>query len=767
MNITVTEESANPLRVVIMNFNTLAPMDCFGSVGVTTGGITGRGTNCSLQVIGCNILGNNTGNGVCIADGTHADVQASVISGFTNGIHVWNQGDVPTIHVNACLLSGNALDVNIEHPQATGTINAVASQDNVQIHADADVSAVIQDISAGNLSLSGDFYQGATFNEITNLTPIMIRGQAAGVISGGELVRDDSETDRQVKLMAGSGYIYSSTDPEDSQYLYLTWDEQTKVVSANKHVILYVDSDGVLQELEGTPSFYGTIVVGRTITTSNDIILCDPTRRRISSAISRLERIFRYYVGAVYSTGSIVEADTRNLNITGGNYCYSTWEYNPIGGEDIEFTTMFRNGGWYTFTPDQTLVPNDKYDDGTGTLHDLTDTKWVKHLLMIYGGNNDEPEQYFLVYGQEEFDSQEAAESGGLPTIPNPCVFTITTIASIVIQKGGNIASIQDLRPTLTSKSGTSFSSGGNDHSALLHLDADDHKQYLLGDGSRAMTGSLNMGTKNITNVGTVDGVNVDNHSDRHAPNAADALPTESAIGLTPSSANAEGTHAYFARSDHTHQITGFQESIVGAASTITTSNLTANRALISNASGKVAVSTNVSDVELEYLDGATSNVQDQIDNLQAQIDNLGGGVTCRTTVNQTTTSASAVNVTNMSLPIGANQIRDVIFVVFCGCGGNSGSKLAITVPSGATMSFTFLGIEKNDGASFVGETMTASGTLTTVAVAKNTIGYARIRGLVSNGANAGNVQLQFASATVGQTSTIYSNSYGISRLMT
>ena len=49
-----------------------------------------------------------------------------------------------------------------------------------------------------------------------------------------------------------------------------------------------------------------------------------------------------------------------------------------------------------------------------------------------------------------------------------------------------------------------------------------------------------------------------------------------------------------------------------GAVSTIKDSNLTANRALISNSSGKVAVSA-VTSTELGYLDGVTSNIQTQL----------------------------------------------------------------------------------------------------------------------------------------------------------
>ena len=54
------------------------------------------------------------------------------------------------------------------------------------------------------------------------------------------------------------------------------------------------------------------------------------------------------------------------------------------------------------------------------------------------------------------------------------------------------------------------------------------------------------------------------------------------------------------------------QDNIVGGASTITDDNLTANRALVSDGNGKVAVS-NVTITELGYLDGVTSNVQTQL----------------------------------------------------------------------------------------------------------------------------------------------------------
>jgi hypothetical protein len=54
------------------------------------------------------------------------------------------------------------------------------------------------------------------------------------------------------------------------------------------------------------------------------------------------------------------------------------------------------------------------------------------------------------------------------------------------------------------------------------------------------------------------------------------------------------------------------QDTITGAATTITSSNLTASRALVSDGSGKVAVSS-VTDTELGYLSGVTSSIQTQL----------------------------------------------------------------------------------------------------------------------------------------------------------
>ena len=77
--------------------------------------------------------------------------------------------------------------------------------------------------------------------------------------------------------------------------------------------------------------------------------------------------------------------------------------------------------------------------------------------------------------------------------------------------------------------------------------------------------------------------------------------------------ANTSHNHAISNVTNLQSSLDGKQATITGGATTITGSNLTANRALISNGSGKVAVSA-VTSTELGYLDGVTSNIQTQLD---------------------------------------------------------------------------------------------------------------------------------------------------------
>jgi hypothetical protein len=102
----------------------------------------------------------------------------------------------------------------------------------------------------------------------------------------------------------------------------------------------------------------------------------------------------------------------------------------------------------------------------------------------------------------------------------------------------------------------------------------------------------------------------------------------------------------------------GKQATITGAATTITSSNLTASRALVSDGSGKVAVSA-VTSTELGYVDGVTSNIQTQLnakEDIAKSVDNKTANYTIvaadKNHIIRSTGSAITITIANV-LAIG------------------------------------------------------------------------------------------------------------------
>lgn len=109
-------------------------------------------------------------------------------------------------------------------------------------------------------------------------------------------------------------------------------------------------------------------------------------------------------------------------------------------------------------------------------------------------------------------------------------------------------------------------------------------------------------------------------------------------------------------------------------------------------------------------------------------------------TADQTTTSATGVDITSMSVAIGANEVWCVEFHMGMTVSGAAGIKFAVTVPTSATMGGYVRGTNAAPGV------ITVSGTLTS-ALLTNTPSGVDICVLVQNSTNAGNIVAQMASA--------------------
>jgi hypothetical protein len=135
--------------------------------------------------------------------------------------------------------------------------------------------------------------------------------------------------------------------------------------------------------------------------------------------------------------------------------------------------------------------------------------------------------------------------------------------------------------------------------------------------GTVTLPSTTSIGNVSSTELGFVDGVTSAIQTQINAK-ANTAGPTFSGTVTLPSTTsigNVSSTEIGYldgVTSALQTQIDGKQATITGGATTITSSNLTASRALIANSSGKVAVST-VTDTELAFLAGVTSALQTQL----------------------------------------------------------------------------------------------------------------------------------------------------------
>ena len=169
------------------------------------------------------------------------------------------------------------------------------------------------------------------------------------------------------------------------------------------------------------------------------------------------------------------------------------------------------------------------------------------------------------------------------------------------------------------------------------------------GEITQALT---NLGiTATVAEVNFIDGVtsNIQTQLDAKQATITGAATTIDDADLTASRAVVSDGSGKIAVSDVTStevghldgvssniqtQINGLQSQITGGATTVTDDDLTASRALVSNSSGKVAVS-DVTSTEIGHLDGVTSAIQTQIDSKQ---DTITGAAT---TIDDTDLTAS------------------------------------------------------------------------------------------------------------------------------
>jgi hypothetical protein len=384
-------------------------------------------------------------------------------------------------------------DLLVDHPGTQGTLQGSLSHQKI-FNVSENVFWSFLDHTNGELEITRKL--SVTFKDgtHTDLSTLLFEGNTMGVLNGGVITIVSGLT---ISISEGFGYLESILD--NSIIKRYDWLDTPHTLLPNQNQYIYINNNGILSNSGTRPNSIYNIILGRVVTNSTDIIMIDASSLNASHTSNLYGNLFRNALGPIFNTGSIVTENVTpyHLDVTGGDYYYSTNEFQPSGGTDLIFTMYYRDGvtGWTTSATTEVV---NGYDDGSGTISPLPLSAFTKHTLYVIGeGVN---EQYFLVLGQTQYPTLIQTEDDLLPIPPPYFDDSVTQIASIYIQQGDpNIIQIEDIRPVIGFKAGGVNASSL--HGNLLGLSADDHTQYLLVDGSRPMQGDIDMGGNSISNI--------------------------------------------------------------------------------------------------------------------------------------------------------------------------------------------------------------------------------------------------------------------------
>lgn len=519
--------------------------------------ITGDDTAVNIQAFGLEGT-DGTGHGFHIQDGATISLKAGHIYGWDIGVHIPNIGSTASnIQVLGCEIVDNTTwDLLTEQPLATGVLAGTARREYVNADISLNFTLAFSDPYDDAYVQTGSFYLGEDPASVTDVTSLIQEASPTGRLSGGEVTRI---TGLDVSVSAGYGYV---NDPVTLKMKKIEWPTTTLSLPDDTYAVyIYISNSGVPTFTTSQPNLTQTIFLAQAATDSGIIVFLTLIPITANNSATYLDNFLRVALGPIFGTGAIVSENAstaRSLDVTSGLYYLSKQEIIVVGGTNIPFAEAYHVGGVFIgASPSTSIVSNTQYDDGTDLVN-LTTDYYTKHTLYV--GGQGTGQSYILVYGQAEYANLLDAQNAPLPLPPPFFAIDTVPIVAIITQQGEtNIVQSFDIRPRI-GFTAPAISSTGVNHGDLLGLANDDHPQYLLVSGSRAMSGNLNLNTNNITNVGTVNSVTVQTHGSRHGANSADPVPTAApSISLSLSSTNAVGIADTLSRSDHSHAITGVQ----------------------------------------------------------------------------------------------------------------------------------------------------------------------------------------------------------------
>lgn len=321
---------------------------------------------------------------------------------------------------------------------------------------------------------------------------------SSGYFTGGILSDGGLGT---IDITAGQGFIRESAD-DNAPLLSFKWNVVTALAIPNNTTrYVFVDDTGTVSlSVSEFDEAQDKIMLGVVTNEGGVISHTFNLGVRLEESIGQLGRYVRRVDDVVRDRrkGGLLFGQSgdanRDVTLTAGSLWWGRTEYAipafDTSGADT-FDTYSAGGQEATGV---SQWPNTQYDNA-GILTTMINNRWAVLWWYI------EPDEHIvMLYGRDQYVTEGQAEDEPEPTssIPNRLSSASVIAGKFIFQKG------EDIAAKIETAFGTPFTgSGVTDHGNLAGLSDDDHSQYLLVAGTRAMAGNLDMSLNEILNFKT------------------------------------------------------------------------------------------------------------------------------------------------------------------------------------------------------------------------------------------------------------------------
>lgn len=500
VNQTEILSNLSDIRGINNSWNATSPTDELQNLVNEWGGDAGSNGTASTQDDALNFTGQEGGVTTSVTGRVISWVMAvanTIITSFTNLVNFpaglsASEANITTINstnINATDYFGSAANMTLERI-GDSTFSTIQELQNV-FHS-------VGWVTGGNISDNGNGSVNVSFGT----------GLIRGVDSSIDTIfwfdwSDNNGTEIPVQATRYIGVQYNSGSPNIVFKATDSWDYQTDFPLG-----IAIREDGTTMHILNNPQAVGDH--------ANFMV----QRAYETGPFTRDNRAGGLILG---------EKNSRNVTVTAGTLWDRLNKF-PISAIDTSASDTFdryhlNSSGGFSRQTGQVAFNNTGYDDGTGTLATFSNNRYGVQWFYVEADN-----QLVSMYGTAQYTSLAAAEAEAPPgSVPERINLHSKLIGRMLFQEGANTSSL--VESVFTTVFATS---AANDHGQLGGLSNDDHTQYILADGTRALTGDWDAGAFVITS--NVSG-NVSNATFAGGVNCADITGTADDVCVDSTSA--------------------------------------------------------------------------------------------------------------------------------------------------------------------------------------------------------------------------------------